>query len=505
MKDAFSTKFEEEKIHKNRKKLGQFYTHIDLVNYIFSKIKIKKNHKIFDPTVGAGAFLVSDILLNINNYNNIYGNDIDNEALNLCKLNIEENYGNINVNNFCNVDFINQELWEMFPGIYENGGFDLIIGNPPYLPAKKNIHYSTGDLYLQQFICGATNLSTLITAKSLKILKKDGVLAFVLPKTFLRVESFKNIREFIINNYTILNITDLGHYFKDVRGDQIVLIIKNVKPKKNYKLEISKLEKNLNFDKIKSIEIDYTLFSKFNFYPIFNNIEEFNFAFKLLNIPTKLSNNGCSIFRGIGFSSKFLSKEKINNNSYKIYRGDSIAKFRKKYELYIDNSLLDKDILKINKLLQNKIVLQNLCSKESGINANISYEDELSNDTVTNIICNNDDIYFLLGLLNSNFASYFLVNILFLSSNFTMHTDSAYIGQLPIIFPTKEIKEEISNVVKEIIELDETEDKQFRILMNRINNLIYEVYQFSPEEILLIEKGLLKTRSTKHYYGRENE
>ena len=63
LKDLFSTFHEKNVSHIDRKKLGQFYTHKELVEYIYSKIPVNKKSKILDPCVGAGAFLTS---ININ-------------------------------------------------------------------------------------------------------------------------------------------------------------------------------------------------------------------------------------------------------------------------------------------------------------------------------------------------------------------------------------------------------------------------------------------------------
>ena len=65
--------------------------------------------------------------------------------------------------------------------------------------------------------------------RALELLKEGGWLGFVLPKNLLRVDSFKGIRKHILDNCVIHQVFDIGHYFKDVRCDQIILILQKIK------------------------------------------------------------------------------------------------------------------------------------------------------------------------------------------------------------------------------------------------------------------------------------
>ena len=50
----------------------------------------------------------------------------------------------------------------------------------------------------------------MVLAKSLELLKEDGYLGFVLPKNIIRVDSFKNIRKFLLENTKIVSIVDIN-------------------------------------------------------------------------------------------------------------------------------------------------------------------------------------------------------------------------------------------------------------------------------------------------------
>ncbi len=507
IKDPYSSFFEKNIKHYDRKKLGQFYTHKELVKYIFSTIPVNENSRILDPTAGAGAFLISALTYNNNNDQNIYGIDIDANALKLCVQNISSNAGATNSDNFICANTIHSELRELFPEIYSEGGFDVVIGNPPYQHVVAKKDYNPDDEVFKPILNGIVNAASLIIAKSLQYLKPGGFLGFVLPKGILRVGSFSNVRKYIATNFLVKEIFDLGHYFKDVRGDQIIVIIQKCKPI-NYQNDvlINIHNKNKPLENKTSYRIKQQMLIDYDFYPVYRNESIIQLSAKLLGIKTTLDSicDG-NIFRGINLSSK---NDAISKNHQKncitIYRGDSVGKFATRYPLYLDLKKIKNDN-KINRLKNEKIILQNLCSKEGGIAATISSANELNMDTVTNILSAKNDLKFLLGIINSKFADFFLLHIIFLSSNFTMHTDRKYIGQLPIVLPDTTIIKKISAIVDAILKLNGEKGTEYQNLYIKLNKLVYSIYELTNEEINIIESCLKDTLSSRNYYGPENE
>ena len=507
-KDILSTFHENNIKHEERKKLGQFYTHQALVKYIFSKIPITDKSKILDPSVGAGAFLISALTFNSNNYQNLYGIDIDNNALGLCVQNINVNSGSVNRNNFKCSNTINSELWELFPEIYQAGGFDIVIGNPPYQHLLAHKDFSPNYEIFKPVLNGVANSATLMIAKGLQFLKDGGYLGFVLPKGILRVDSFSGLRKFLGHSVVVKDIFDLGHYFKDVRGDQIILILQKLRPATfNNKISVSIHKKNLPLDQSTNYTLTQKDLLKYDFYPIYRTKSLTALADKLFSIPLTLEAicDG-NIFRGLNLSSKdnSISKEQ-KSGLIKIFRGDSISKFGIKYCLFLDLSKIKNDKAKRERLSTEKIILQNLCSKEAGITATLSGADELNIDTVTNVVCDKLDLKFLLGILNSNLSNFFLLHIMFLSSNFTMHTDRQYIGQLPIVLPRKNVIRKVSKIVEAILLLKGEKGSEYQLLYCQLNKLVYEIYDLDKNDIKIIETCLKETLSKRQLYVTENE
>ena len=115
--------------------------------------------------------------------------------------------------------------------------FDLIIGNPPYFVMKK----SEVDESYYNYFDGRPNIFILFIINSLKLLNDEGILSFVLPKSFLNCLYYDKTRKHIISNYTILSIVECNDSYIETKQDTIIFVIQNIKPINNsrYTLNIS--------------------------------------------------------------------------------------------------------------------------------------------------------------------------------------------------------------------------------------------------------------------------
>ena len=120
--------------------------------------------------------------------------------------------------------------WEIeFPEVFrgelgnklENLGFDAIVGNPPY-GAKLDSHEKS---YLKAVVKETQNMNSaavfIDTAKN-RLLKSDGVLAFIVPKSLLYVENWHSLLFALLKKTRVL--IDVGKAFKDVKLEQVIFI-----------------------------------------------------------------------------------------------------------------------------------------------------------------------------------------------------------------------------------------------------------------------------------------
>jgi len=219
---------------------------------IFEKLQNYKNFlfslKILDPSCGSGAFLNSALQFLISEHKeidniiselkkeklriydtdkeilekNLFGVDINLEGTEIAKLSLwlrtakkNRKLSNLNENIKCGNSLISEEFkWEKeFSEIMKNGGFDVIIGNPPYVQIQKfsgtnyqknleNQKYKTfaksGDLYC------------LFYEKGNILLKNNGIMGFITSNKWMRASYGKKLRKYFIENTNILQLIDFA-------------------------------------------------------------------------------------------------------------------------------------------------------------------------------------------------------------------------------------------------------------------------------------------------------
>lgn len=229
-----------------------------------------RNIKIIDPACGSGAFLITafEFLLNYNKYlddkifdlvgtsdlfsdrtkeilqNNIFGVDLNKESVEITKLSLwlktadkNKTLASLENNIKCGNSLIDDpEIagnlafnWEKeFPEIFANGGFDIVVGNPPY---GVNFDDKTKK-YLLEFDKLVPDYEIYIYFISLyrKILKNNGYLSYIFPNTFLSTLFGKKYRENLFNTITVKEIIDLSNdnTFVDASVRTIIFSFKNI-------------------------------------------------------------------------------------------------------------------------------------------------------------------------------------------------------------------------------------------------------------------------------------
>ncbi|MCG8893358.1 N-6 DNA methylase [Tenacibaculum finnmarkense] len=237
---------------------------------------------ICDPACGSGAFLnqALDFLIKEHTYidelktkllgggfifpdientileKNIFGVDLNEESVEIAKLSLwlrtaqpRRKLNNLNSNIKCGNSLIDSKAvagdkafkWENeFSEIFENGGFDVIIGNPPYV-STKDMHRHGMQNQIEYWNktysstkSGNYDIFIPFIEKGMELLKKDNSLSFIIPNKFLSAKYSTSILNLIRKNYVFLEVVDYSNVnvFKEASVYPIIITIKNTKPDK---------------------------------------------------------------------------------------------------------------------------------------------------------------------------------------------------------------------------------------------------------------------------------
>ncbi len=231
-------------------------------------------------------------LKRINDLKNEYFNETirnfkENEKEELNKLKwefIKESYvlngGNYeDIENFKDKEIKPFFIWELeFSEIFngDNPGFDIIIGNPPYVSTKgitnedkkiyNNIYGIKDDLYNYFFL------------KSYNLLKDNGVLSFITSDTYLTINSKINLRELFEKN-RIIELNKVDNIFKDPMVSPAIISIKKENMEGiNYSLVFKDSNKSFTDPEVYSIDIEKYRQAPFKviFKPTTINLQSYN-------------------------------------------------------------------------------------------------------------------------------------------------------------------------------------------------------------------------------------
>jgi len=262
-----------------RKSHGIYYTPKYIVDYIVKNtlgkviddlIKNKEYSKIgklkvLDPACGSGSFLLKALQVFDEAYaktpedkdypkmrkikalkQNIYGVDLDDEAAELTKLNLllsavsaRKKLPNLDHNIECGNSLIDDPKvagdkafdWKKrFPDVMDKGGFDVIVGNPPYGAALAS---NEKNIFREKYISGKLEIDSfaLFIEKGLSLLKEEGYFGFIIPNTILTLDKFAELRLFLLNHVHLYEIVNLGPgVFEDSTISTILLFFSKNKP-----------------------------------------------------------------------------------------------------------------------------------------------------------------------------------------------------------------------------------------------------------------------------------
>ena len=447
----------------------------------------------------------------------------------------------------------NQEffLWHTwFKDIFDNGGFDILIGNPPYVEAKKLKYIACTLKNIYKVYSGTADLSIYFVEQGTKILSPNGVLNYITTNKFFNTGYGKKLRELITSKkiQKLINFEQV-EVFKDVLVSSVIIETLNEKVVKGnwftyerfYKLKKEQfifefVNKQKNFGKYSQDFLDENEWS-------FSDMTELLLKSKIEKGSQHLADiEGININRGVttGYNPAFIiddekRKELVekdsNNNSIikNMLQGRNIRKWY--YNESGENLIFTKQginiesypIIKQHLLLFYDVLKPRSNSKEEGgrkpgdykwfeIQDNTAYYpefekpekiiwgltadkwaftiDEAQHYLPSNgyiLTSTNIPIKYILGLLNSKLMHYYFHFIGIMTAGGAYTLKAATISVLP--FKVANDTNIISDIVDKILSIKSNEHgADVTSLEQEIDQLVYQLYNLTPEEIAIIEQ-----------------
>ncbi len=371
-------------------------------------------------------------------------------------------------------------------------GFDLIIGNPPYLQLSKteDITKEYKNYLLETYETSGGRLNTFIFFIHLsnRILHPNGFLNFIIPNTILSQEYYAFTRDFLVNKVSLTEIVNFPILpFEDAVVETVLIQYAN-KPELVDKVEIKELSKE-NIKSISHLKRDTV-----------NRDSKFSFVYQLDPIIEKVYEKEhftfgsiCDINQGIalkGDKSLSLKESKENDECYKLLDGRNINK----YSLKWDGVWLNYDLDRIHSCKRKDIFesAEKLMFRRVSSSLIFTYDNEQFYALNTLVIVNKKDsdkgpnLKFILGLMNSKLMNYLYSNKFKSTKTVFSEIQARSVKELPIpkIAETREL--EIVRLAERIIELKKDESKT-TALENEIDQLVYQLYDLTEEEIKIVE------------------
>lgn len=400
-------------------------------------------------------------------------------------------------------------LWPLyFPKVFrDNGGFDIVIGNPPYVDSEEMTRSmpEEREIYTKKYSCAKGNwdLFVLFIEKGMDSLKKNGVISFIVPNKLVAAPYTEALRKKIAQNQ-VQEMRDYSNVtvFKTAAVYPVVFRVKMDEQKKPVIMDVmADMEQVSNHNEID----EKTFYADINWDKYFNSSQD---ALAIIDKMSKFpplksiaTVNGAATVNEAYLVKEFLYdddgscpeiKKFINTGGLDPYK----STWGIEYIRYLKGKYMNP-VVKISDLKEmsekrykesesEKIIIGGMtkileCYYDSG---------EYLAGKSTTLVYGCEHLKYITALLNSRLMTFYyssFYNSMSLAGGF-YRIGAPQIKELPIVIPSDDIIEEVENYVDVL--LDGQDDiKACNNAMRKIDNIIYRLYGLVDKEIEIVEEG----------------
>ena len=373
----------------------------------------------------------------------------------------------------------NQEffLWHTwFKDIFDKGGFDIVVGNPPYVVLAgddywnlqyKKIYATAND--------GKTNLYKLFFEHGLRMLRSNGVLSYITPNTYLTGKDCKVLRNLFFTNvslHEIIEYTEKDKVFKNVT-QAVTTMVLSKRVDKNNKVKIRTYKQGTATCKQSDLQkLDVII-------PLDAVIQRMNQQKGRLSDFFKINQGEVNLSTKKDYYSEYRTSDTLP-----MWRGNNIGKFVPQswpFE-YCEKIVSNPDYYTKERIVMQEVSNQNQPFRTKAIISPKNYICGHSTNSLTPLN-SNVPIKFYLGLINSRAFNYYCDYF-----SYTNHITVSGIKQTPIPQATTSQVQEMIELVDKILEIKCSDTSADTSALEReIDGLVYGLYGLTEEEVEVVE------------------
>ncbi len=556
------------KSRKKRKEQGIYYTPKYIVDYIVKETlgkkleEVKSIHelkqlKVLDPACGSGSFLTKALETINDKYKdfsspgnqdtktqiileNIHGVDLDPQAVELAKLNLlidaldkkdklPDLTENIRVGNSL-ISGSEEELKKYFgknwrdkkhfnwdeelSSVIKQGGFDVIIGNPPWGSNIDDDLKFFGDKYPNS-TKEKKDVYKIFIEKSIELLNSSGVFGFIVPNSFLYQPSYEDIKD-LINQYDYFAINLGEKIFENVQLPCCILILRKRKNKNGMVIDLTNEDRNFLPTKLATINVQNEKAREELRKNIFKDTKlKFKQVFELKDAGIQYHRSGIGLSNKGGndlyerifckntenkfkdsretFYGKLMHRYYINDKTDEVFNLAYKAVLNKKESVSFTRNAFEQD-QKIIWRQTAPVIFATLDDKKRW------FRNTIQCGWVKEEYKNKVNILYALAIFNSRYIEYIYRQKVLETGRIFPQVKIKYLQELPFVIGDKKQQSALSTLARKMISLSgqvqsipensekwKSVKKEIEKVDREIDRKVYELYGLNAEEIKVIE------------------
>ena len=383
-------------------------------------------------------------------------------------------------------------------------GFDVVIGNPPYLGIE-DIAWDYRRFYetIYSTAKGRFDLYSIFIEKGLEIKKDSGVFTFIVPGKFLNNKQFMQARKMVCENYEVVIVKIDDKVFDEAQVNSVIienyLPIHSVATYKAWHLSTQELKLLSKTDVervLQDKEVVFRLEISTQFDQLISKIEQDSLRVK------EIGEVRDGIVAGSIKDILFLSQP-IDSYSKKLYFGKHLSRYslaetniwanyklnemmqeeiKRKGDKRPGLWMRDKKIFEREKILSRFVAYKMIATYD---NEHKYYEHTLHS---THIKDKRFKTKYVLALYNSSLLEFYYQKTNSQGGNIFPQVRISSVENLPIKIASRDTQDSIESLVNKILSIKENNIKtDITLLEKEIDQLVYQLYGLTEEEIKIVE------------------